>query len=111
MGGLILLDKNTSMTYVLRMKDFEWDENKRASNLAKHGIDFVDAIQVFVDPNRIEFESERNGEKRLQTLGMVEGVVIMFVVYTHRPPKKRIISARLACKKERDVYHMLERGG
>jgi uncharacterized protein len=46
------------------MKSFEWDENKRISNLEKHGIDFIDAIEIFSDLNRIELETVRNGEKR-----------------------------------------------
>ncbi|WP_414710274.1 BrnT family toxin [Pseudorhodoplanes sp.] len=29
---------------------FEWDESKRQTNIAKHGIDFVDAVAVFDDP-------------------------------------------------------------
>lgn len=33
--------------------DFEWDERKRRLNLEKHGVDFLDAIQVFSDPNHI----------------------------------------------------------
>ena len=47
------------------MKNFEWDENKRELNLEKHGIDFVDAIEVFDDPDRIECSSHRKGEERV----------------------------------------------
>ena len=61
----------------------------------------------FADPNRIERidQSENNisGEERWQTLGMVGKV--LFVVYTERRENKRIISARLANKKERRSYH------
>lgn len=46
------------------MKYFEWDENKREFNLEKHGIDFADAILIFDDPNRIEFEIDIKGELR-----------------------------------------------
>jgi uncharacterized DUF497 family protein len=87
------------------MKYFEWDENKREANIQKHGIDFIDAIKVFADTHRIELESERAGEKRSQTIGMIEGIIIVLVVYTHRSQKKRIISARRASKKERAVYY------
>ena len=33
---------------------FEWDEGKREANLVKHGVDFVDAVEVFADPLRVE---------------------------------------------------------
>lgn len=36
------------------MKNLEWDDNKRASNFKKHGIDFLEASKVFDDPNRRE---------------------------------------------------------
>jgi len=45
------------------MNYFEWDDNKRKYNLEKHGIDFIDAIEIFEDPNRIEFENIRKGAK------------------------------------------------
>lgn len=85
------------------MKHFEWDEKKRQTNLEKHGLDFVDAIKIFDDPDRIELESVRNSEKRYQTIGSAHDVTIL-LVYTCRSEKKRIISARKASKKERDVY-------
>ncbi|MES2141851.1 MAG: BrnT family toxin [Pseudomonadota bacterium] len=46
------------------MAVFEWDEKKRSLNLEKHGIDFVDAIEIFDDFNRIELETVRNSEVR-----------------------------------------------
>ena len=88
------------------MKYFEWDEKKRQANIEKHGIDFVDAIHVFADSNRIELQSARNGEKRYQLLGNIFEVIIL-VVYTCRAEKKRIISARRASKKERETYYNL----
>ncbi|MGK7937637.1 MAG: BrnT family toxin [Xenococcaceae cyanobacterium] len=85
--------------------EFEWDENKRRSNLSKHGIDFVDAAKIFnssvlerVD-NRYDYD-----ETRIVTLGEVNGVVL-FVVYTKRGEVRRIISARRATKGERNKYY------
>jgi uncharacterized DUF497 family protein len=45
---------------------YEWDENKRRSNIEKHGVDFVAAIEIFKDNERIETEDTRNdyGEAR-----------------------------------------------
>ncbi|EKD53924.1 MAG: hypothetical protein ACD_60C00140G0003 [uncultured bacterium] len=86
------------------MKHFEWDEHKRELNLEKHEIDFIDAIEVFNDHDRIECSSIRKGEERTQTIGMVHEVIIL-LAYTVRKDKKRIISARRASKNEREAYY------
>lgn len=85
------------------MKRFEWDESKRQANLIKHGIDFIDAIEVFNDIGRIEAENIRNNERRIQTIGIVNKVVLL-VAFTYRGTKRRIISARRASKDEREIY-------
>ena len=85
------------------MKYFEWDKNKKTLNFKKHGIDFIDAIEIFDDPNRIEYASHWEGEERFQTIGTIYNTVI-FLVYTTRKNKKRIISARRASKNERKKY-------
>ncbi|HYF98233.1 MAG TPA: BrnT family toxin [Coxiellaceae bacterium] len=85
------------------MLDFEWDENKRLSNLKKHGVDFSDAIQVFEDVMRIEQLLVCKNEERYQVVGVVDEIVL-FVVYTVRSHKKRIISARRASRNERRKY-------
>jgi hypothetical protein len=84
---------------------FEWDEAKREANLAKHGVDFVDAIAVFADPFRLERSDERHdyGEERRQTIGAV-GTRVLFIVYTRRNCVRRLISARKASKDEREAY-------
>lgn len=83
--------------------NFEWDENKRKYNLEKHGIDFADIIKIFDDINRIEIETIKNGEKRFQTIGIVNDI-ILFLVYTLRSNRKRLISVRRASKNERKAY-------
>jgi uncharacterized DUF497 family protein len=85
------------------MQAFEWDETKKDLNLEKHGIDFLDAIEVFHDHNRIELETIRHGEVRYQTIACVNNVVLL-IVYTIRNKVKRIISARRASKNERKAY-------
>ncbi len=74
--------------------EFEWDENKRQSNLSKHGIDFVRAASIFSSPI-LEKEDNRYdyGESRFIALGETNGIVL-FVVYTMRGSVYRIISAR-----------------
>ena len=85
--------------------EIEWDNNKAASNLIKHKIDFEDAKNIFLDSNRLEREDKRDyNETRIQVIGMVNQVVL-FVVYTKRNGKNRIISARRANKNERRQYY------
>ncbi len=88
------------------MNKFEWDETKRNSNIKKHKIDFILAIQVFNDINRIEWSTENNGEIRTITIGKIQGdiIIIICVVWTKRGTKKRIISARRASQNERKTY-------
>jgi uncharacterized DUF497 family protein len=76
---------------------FAWDVAKAASNLRKHGIDFEDALRIFLDPRRLIAEDQRChcGEPRLPVLGAVDGRV-PFVVCTWRSGVCRLISARTA---------------
>ncbi|MFM6376828.1 MAG: BrnT family toxin [Microcystis panniformis] len=85
--------------------EIEWDNNKAASNLIKHKIDFEDAKNIFLDPNRLEREDKRDyDETRIQVIGIVNQVVLL-VVYTKRNGRYRIISARRANKNERRQYY------
>lgn len=83
---------------------YEWDEEKRRSNLKKHGIDFVDVVQVF-DNDVVILPDERfdYGENRFIALGVVRNIVVV-VVYTERGENIRIISARKATKNEQIYY-------
>ena len=84
---------------------FEWDDEKNAENIRKHGIDFDDAILVFNDRYYVEFYDAAHSidEDRYNVIGMVDDV--LFVVYTERKQRIRIISARLATPMERRLYH------
>lgn len=89
---------------------FEWDLVKAAANLAKHGITFEDAAQVFDDPlQRSRQDRTEGGELRWQTLGMAGGtLVLLLVAHTWREDDDeeviRIISARTANTRERHDY-------
>lgn len=84
---------------------FEWDDKKAAINLQKHGVSFETAILVFQDEDRIElYDSAHSAdEDRYNTIGLVKDV--LFVVYTERKNRVRIISARPANRKERSMYY------
>jgi len=87
-----------------RIDAFEWDENKRRSNVTKHGIDFDDAKDVFYDPAACTFLSPRTAsERRHVTVGLMRGTLIA-VIFTRRGRAIRIISARRARRSERQRY-------
>ena len=86
--------------------EFEWDEEKAKYNLEKHGVPFETAARVFLDQNRIEIYDEAHSsidEERYITIGLAGE--ILFVVYTTRRLKIRMISARFANAKERRAYY------
>ena len=88
---------------------FEWDSTKAASNLRKHGVSFPTAARVFSDPYAlVEQDRIENGEERWQTIGVVDGIVMLLVAHTVREQDDveviRIISARRADRKERRRY-------
>ncbi|MDR3049014.1 MAG: BrnT family toxin [Elusimicrobiota bacterium] len=87
--------------------DYEWDENKRMSNLKKHGLDFADARMVFEDINSILIFDDRQdyGEERFRTIGKNKKELLTAVIHTDRNKKTRIISFRLATKLERRLYY------
>jgi uncharacterized protein len=84
---------------------FEWDERKRRTNLAKHGIDFETAKLIF-EGTFIEREDRRRGygEQRIVAYGEASGIVLC-VVYTRREDTLRIISVRRARRDERKDYY------
>lgn len=85
--------------------NFEWDRQKARINKIKHGISFKTATAVFDDPNRLEEFDEFHSwdEDRWQVIGMAND--ILFVVYTERLDKIRLISARVANEDERSRYY------
>jgi hypothetical protein len=49
------------------LRKYEWDEEKRRTNLFKHGLDFIVADRVLANPYRLDIESQRNDEVRIQS--------------------------------------------
>ena len=91
------------------MTRFEWDPAKAANNLRKHGVSFQTAARVFADPYAlVELDRIENGEERWQTVGVVEGVLLIMVAHTVREQDDteviRVISARRANRRERRRY-------
>ena len=94
-------------TYELKMT-FEWDEKKNAINKKKHGISFEMAVRVFLDEKRVEkldLEHSTLEEERINIIGRVSDMLVLFVVATDRNGNTRIISARRAEKDEEEEYY------
>ena len=82
----------------------EWDENKRASNLKKHSIDFDDAQLIFNDEAIIVEDRRKDyGEKRYRLINFLHGELVI-LVFTKRNDSVRVISLRKANKRERETY-------
>ena len=86
--------------------EFEWDSPKAASNLAKHGVAFEEAVTVFDDPlsTTVVDPDHSLTEDRLVIFGRSGGGRILAVMHTERGEGIRIISAREATRAERDAY-------
>lgn len=86
------------------MDVFEWDDDKRESNLRKHGVDFVLAAFVFESRTLVRADERMDyGEQRMIALGETNGMVLV-VVYVMRGDTTRIISARKAGANEREQF-------
>lgn len=82
--------------------DYEWDEQKRARNIAMHGVDFS-AIRRFDWATSLTVYDKRFEESRYAALGLIENR-LYFLAYTTRQTKIRLISMRKANKREVRKY-------
>ncbi|NEP14840.1 MAG: BrnT family toxin [Symploca sp. SIO2C1] len=83
---------------------YQWNRDKAATNLRKHGIDFADAVSVFSDDLAITISDERFDEERFVTIGLDALGRVLVVVYTLRGDEIRLISARKATRQERQQF-------
>ena len=85
---------------------FDWDEEKARSNLTKHGVSFDEATSVFDDPLFLTFADPAHSiqEQRFIMMGESARGRLLVVSYTDRAGTTRLISARLATRKERQAY-------
>lgn len=87
--------------------DFECDTSKSKANLEKHGIDFVEAQQLWEDKDRLEIETRTEDEPR-SVLIAVLGQKLWSAFFTYRKGRIRLISVRRARKEERELYYESE---
>ena len=93
------------------MAFFEFDPPKSAENRRKHGIDFVEAQRLWLDPQAI-VEPAKNimGEERFRLTAYYQGA-FWSAIYNIRENNIRIISVRRAREDEKDRYQAYNRGG
>jgi uncharacterized protein len=85
---------------------FEWDENKRESNLRKHGLDLTSDAKSFDGRPVITYPSSHAGEARFVTVGQLEGEFVA-VVWTERRTAIRLISLRKARNAEKRTHRQI----
>jgi uncharacterized DUF497 family protein len=85
---------------------FEWDEEKDAVNIKKHGFSFEEILDVFDDPDFFEdYDWEHSGrEDRYFGIGCLNGVLFVTSFYTERSGRIRVFSARKSTNLEKEVY-------
>ena len=95
-----------NVVFRLQGSEFEWNGEKAATNLAKHGVRFEEAAEVFFDPfcQYGDATPEGVGEQRDFALGYSTTQRLVLVVSTERGERTRIISARPATTSERKHY-------
>ncbi len=92
------------IVYRLQGIEFQWDENKAAINVQKHGIAFEEAAEVFFDPFHQTGDASTDEEQRDFVLGYSLSPRVLLVVSIERDERTRLISARRATQYERKLY-------
>jgi len=85
------------------MFSFEFDDRKSTSNLKKHGIDFVAAQNLWLDPDLVEVQTKSENEPRFLVIAHIANKHWSAVI-THRGSAIRIISVRRSRKTEVELY-------
>ena len=85
---------------------FEWDPQKAAANVRKHGVTFDEAATAFGDPFGSVTDDPRHSqsEGRDVLLGCSQANRLLAVMFTERGDRIRLISARTATRRERKDY-------
>ena len=85
--------------------EYRWDRSKARTNLAKHGIDFADAVTALEDELALSIpDPDAEGEERFIRMGADAGGRVLVTVYSQQDGCTRIISARRATPRERRRY-------
>jgi len=83
--------------------EFEFDENKSKANKDKHEIDFIEAQELWNDPDRIEIPIKHLDEPRYVLVATINNKH-WSAIFTYRNNKIRLISVRRSRKNEEEIY-------
>ncbi|BAY19117.1 hypothetical protein NIES21_49760 [Anabaenopsis circularis NIES-21] len=83
--------------------EFEFDDYKSQSNLVKHGINFLDAQELWADPDRVEIPARIEDEPRFLVIGKIAQKCWSAII-TYRENRVRIISVRRSRQEEVEIY-------
>ena len=89
--------------YIIYTMEFEFDLSKSKTNKKKHGIDFVEAQELWEDPDLIEIPAQTSDEPRLVVVGKISGKHWSGII-TYRDNNIRIISVRRSRLEEVKIY-------
>lgn len=93
-------------TFILHGQRFVWNQEKASGNVAKHGVRFEQACQVFFDPFVKTEDASIATEQREAAIGAAEDRAVLFVVNMQfdLDDALRIISGRRATAREKGLY-------
>jgi uncharacterized DUF497 family protein len=83
--------------------EFEFDKRKSEMNKIKHGIDFIEAQNIWNDPDRIEIPAKTIDEPRFLIIGKISDKYWSGII-TYRSERVRIISVRRSRQEEIEIY-------
>ena len=89
------------------MLNFEFDVAKSKANREKHGIDFVEAQQLWEDEDRLEITARTEDESRYVLIATLSQK-LWSACFTYRKENIRLISVRRSRKEERELYYESE---
>jgi len=85
---------------------FKWNQLKAKSNYRKHRVSFEEASTALLDPlSKTDYDPDHSIEEhRFITFGISARQRLLVVSYTESGGEIRLISARLATRREREIY-------
>jgi len=96
--------------FLAKCTGFEWDDHNSEKNRVKHGVTPSECEQIFFNRPIIAGDDQRHSkvETRFYVLGQTDSGRMLFLVFTVRNDRIRVISARNMSKKERRIYQKYE---
>jgi len=91
---------------------YEWDSAKAEQNVRRHGVTFDEGATAFLDRSALTFDDPDHSadEQRFITIGLSTRRRVLFVAHTDRGPERiRLISVRVATRRESNAYQEREK--